>query len=233
MLGFTNLWVDNGSLIQICRQLEINIRTAVDWASYSREVLLCIMIDGKEKLGGPDKIVEIDESKFGKRKYYRGHYVEGMWVFGGYERGSGRIFMIPVEFRNADTLIPIIKEWIEDGTTIISDFWKAYNCLENEGFKHLKVNHSQHFKDPDSGAHTNSIESSWRAAKSVMSSAGRKKAHIPGNLAKYMFFKRCKELKLDKTREFYRLAGKHYNPTKNEPIPGNEDFTDDEDIEFD
>jgi hypothetical protein len=31
-------------------------------------------------------IVEVDESKFGKRKYHRGHRVEGVWVIGGVER---------------------------------------------------------------------------------------------------------------------------------------------------
>ena len=75
------------------------------------------------KIGGPDKVVEIDESKFGKRKYHRGHHVEGQWVFGGYERGSGQVFMVAVEERGRDTLLPIIKEWIEPGTTVISDYW--------------------------------------------------------------------------------------------------------------
>ena len=37
------------------------------------------------KLGGGGKIVEIDESKIGKRKYHRGHVVAGQWVFGGIE----------------------------------------------------------------------------------------------------------------------------------------------------
>ncbi|KAK3877360.1 hypothetical protein Pcinc_017915 [Petrolisthes cinctipes] len=35
------------------------------------------------KIGGPWKIVEIDESKFWRRKYNVGHFVEGQWVFGG------------------------------------------------------------------------------------------------------------------------------------------------------
>lgn len=37
-------------------------------------------------IGGPGVIVEVDESKFGKRKYNKGHKVPGVWVFGGVER---------------------------------------------------------------------------------------------------------------------------------------------------
>ena len=35
-----------------------------------------------EPIGGPGVEVEIDESKFGKRRYRRGWQVEGRWVFG-------------------------------------------------------------------------------------------------------------------------------------------------------
>lgn len=36
--------------------------------------------DSLERIGSPGSIIEIDESKFGKRKYHRGHPVEGVWV---------------------------------------------------------------------------------------------------------------------------------------------------------
>jgi transposase-like protein len=36
-------------------------------------------------IGGRDIIVEIDEAKFGKRKFNRGHAVDGAWVLGGVE----------------------------------------------------------------------------------------------------------------------------------------------------
>jgi hypothetical protein len=88
----------------------------------------------------------------------------------------------------------------------MSDFWKAYNCLGREGYVHLKVNHSVNFVDPDSGACSNGIESSWRAAKA----SSRRKYHIAGNLARYMFLKKCAETNKDSSQEFFRIAGKCY-----------------------
>ena len=34
----------------------------------------------------------------------------------------------------------------------MSDMWKAYDCLQDEGYNHLTVNHSLNFIDPDTGA---------------------------------------------------------------------------------
>lgn len=147
-------------------------------------------------IGGPGKILEIDESKFGKRKYNRGHRVEG------------HCFMVPVEQRNRETLLPNIKDYILPGTTIISDCWKAYYCLSNEGYTHLKVNDSLHFVDPDTGACTNKIEASWLAAKRTISSSGRRKEFYSGYLAKYMFQKRCRMENLNPFVEFMKAVGR-------------------------
>ena len=67
--------------------------------------------------------MEIDESKVGKRKYNKGKRVDGVWVFGGVERDSNPVkcFFVTVDDRSANTLIPIIKDWIKPGTTVHSD----------------------------------------------------------------------------------------------------------------
>jgi transposase-like protein len=165
-------------------------RTIVDWYNFCREVLTVVCIDRREQIGGPGTTVEIDESKFGKRNYHRGHRVEGTWVFGGVERESGKLFMVPVEKRDSATLIPLIKEWILPGTTIISDCWRAYTCLKDEDFEHLTVNHSINFKDPDTGAHTNTIEGAWLHAKRSLPKYGTKNHFMTGYLAAHMWRRR-------------------------------------------
>ena len=47
-----------------------------------------------QKIGGPGHTIEIDESKFGKRKYHRGRIVVGKWVLGGFCRTTGECQMI-------------------------------------------------------------------------------------------------------------------------------------------
>ncbi|KZR97001.1 Uncharacterized protein APZ42_008350, partial [Daphnia magna] len=53
----------------------------------------------KKKIGCFGITVEIDESKFGKRKYNRGKRVEGVWVVGGVERISGKCFFLWIQLK--------------------------------------------------------------------------------------------------------------------------------------
>ena len=71
--------------------------------SFCREVFIFDAQRTSAKLGGPGKTVEVDEAKFCRRKYNRGRFIEGQWVFGGVERGSGKCFLIPVERRDSAT----------------------------------------------------------------------------------------------------------------------------------
>ena len=83
------------------------------------------------EIGGIDVVVEIDETKFFHRKYHRGLWREGHWVFGGIERGSGRCFLVEVPDRTRETLEDKIKQYILPGSHIISDGWPSYARIEN------------------------------------------------------------------------------------------------------
>jgi len=59
--------------------------TVTDWGMFCRETMLVFLEGCSVKIGGPNKTIEIDESKFGRRKYHKGHPVKGQWMFGGVE----------------------------------------------------------------------------------------------------------------------------------------------------
>lgn len=129
------------------------------------------------KLGGPGKIVEIDESLFMKVKHHRGKDLlrRQVWVFGLRERHTGRCFFEIVSSRNREKLLPIIYRHCLPESVIFSDKWKAYNDIGelDAQFKHYSVNHSLHFVEPkpieinteNHKLHTNGIESDWNACK--------------------------------------------------------------------
>ena len=78
-----------------------------------------------------------------------------VWVFGGMERLTGECFLVEVEHRDAATLLPLIQQYIRPGSVVYSDEWSAYNQLATvAGCNHQTVNHSLHFVDPNTGAHT-------------------------------------------------------------------------------
>ena len=147
---------------------KVGSATAVDWYNFIRDICIQFFIDHPAVVGGPGKEVEIDESKFGKRKYNR-RAVEGHWFFGGMERGSGESFLVEVARRDAATLLPIIAQHVRPGTTVYSDEWAAYHQLSTAtGNVHLTVSHSLHFVDPVTGAHTQGVESMWSSCKRMM-----------------------------------------------------------------
>ena len=75
------------------------------------------------------------------------------------ERGSGRALTFRVPNRTRETLVTgLIQQFVEPGTTIISDKFSPYFNLNHVGYVHLMVNHSENFVDPYTGAHTNTIE---------------------------------------------------------------------------
>ena len=229
ILKLTYLWAYEAENRLIQREAEIGgCATIVDWKNFCREVCAAVFKQDMQenKLGGEGKIVEIEESKFGKRKYNRGKAVDGKWVFGGIEQGTDNMFMEVVEDRTKETLWALIEKYIAPGTIIWSDKWRSYQGLENVGYRHETVNHSKEFKSA-SGVCTNSIEGSWNAVKRSFPKMGTSKKLYEGYLAEYLMRRRHMkpfnyrfETFLDKITKVY--SPKSLRPTDYEELSNGE-----------
>jgi transposase-like protein len=166
-------YIRGDMLVDIAFELDIDRQTIGKWAELVREAISFYVEENSSMLGGYDeegnmKVVEMDESLFFRRKYNRGKLHNNQWYIGGIERGSRKVFIVPVPNRNAITISEVISQNILPGTLIITDQWRAYNraILSLENFSHATVNHSVHFVDPTNPAvHTQNIEGLWSRSK--------------------------------------------------------------------
>ncbi|GBN59181.1 hypothetical protein AVEN_88712-1 [Araneus ventricosus] len=212
ILCLTYMWVNRMTKESIMNDLDLASQTVTDWMNFCREVCEdeCLAFDGR--IGGVGKIVEIDESKFGKRKYNRGRRVEGKWVFGGLLRYSNECFFEVVDERSADVLLEVIKRRILPGTTIMSDCWSSYSCLSDEGFKHLTVNHSVTFVDPDTEAHTNAIEGTWSALKRSLHGTNHVAGEFDAYMAEYIWRRQNNYRITEKVQRFFGAISRAFPP---------------------
>lgn len=144
------------------RQLGVSYPTAFRMAHLIRQHMG--RTDGNPTLGGH---VEADET------YVGGHRKGGKGgrsasgnktiVFGMVERGGDIITKVVTDV-SGKTLGGHISRFVEPGSTISTDEWRAYRGLGKRGFKHGTVNHGRE-EWVDGKHHTNSIEGFWSLLK--------------------------------------------------------------------
>jgi hypothetical protein len=185
-------------------QSELSDHTISRWFQIGREAAINYVEDINEegKMGGEGSVIEIDESMVGKRKFNKGRWVDGTWLLGFTDIHTGelRIIKCPDNKRDTITLIPLIRQHIKRRTTIITDCWGGYNELEQFGYNHLTVNHSDPnnpFINTKTGANTQTIESAWRAMKRRICRGGVPREELTAHLCEYIWQRDMKKKKLD------------------------------------
>uniref|UniRef100_A0A182F483 DDE_Tnp_IS1595 domain-containing protein n=1 Tax=Anopheles albimanus TaxID=7167 RepID=A0A182F483_ANOAL len=155
------------------------------WSRTLREIALASIRSVSKVIGGPNCTVEIDESCVTKRKYNRGRTSTNnqVWVVGRICRETKEFFIERVERRDKDTLHPIIVRNVAEQSPIMTDCWRAYYGLINQGFTHGTVNHSEYF----------SVENLWRWMKSFLTTKGTHRGDLVGYLAEFQTVCKSKE----------------------------------------
>lgn len=152
------------------RQLDICYKTALRMAHQLKKLM------ANHQQGVLNGIVEIDETYIGgSAKFMHTHKrkainrIGGLGkinVFGMLQR-DGQIIAEIVPANDGETLKPIIRERIEENSTLITDSMGAYRDIDKSNFKHEIVNHTQN-EWVRGNFHTNSIEGFWSQLKRMI-----------------------------------------------------------------
>lgn len=182
-------WLQNDSRETASQSAKVNRESVTVWYSRFRELVAEVLAECKLMLGGPGVIVEVDETKLGKRKYHRGHRVEGVWVVCGVERtDEKRAFCVHVKSRDKGTLRRVVSENVAEGSIVYTDCWKGYNGIaEHCKVHHCTVNHSRYFKDPATGVCTNGVEGLNSALKAAVIRQHRTEKFAGTSVAAYIW----------------------------------------------
>ena len=94
----------------------------------------------------------------------------------------------------------------------MSDCWKSYDRLSEEGYIHGTVNHSVEFVNSETGDHTQTIESTWRAVKRSLPRGGTVKGMYESYFAEFMFRRQYLDDSDDRFISFLKQAAMVYKP---------------------
>jgi hypothetical protein len=143
---------------EIQRQMGVTYKTAWRMARLIREYMG--WVDGDTPVGGPGGgMVEADETFIGGKRRMSEKMDNKTIVFGVVERGGDVVTRI-IPDRSEFQTTPVIKEFVRSGSKLTTDDWIAYRRLNEEGYRHERVNHSA--KEYVRGEwHTNTIEGFW------------------------------------------------------------------------
>lgn len=190
-------WASQTPLHIAVEHLGISLVSLISHYNFCRDICSWKLIQQPIRLGGPGIVVQIDESVFVKAKYNIGHAMQRQqrWVFGIYDTITKQGYITFVNSRDEATLLPIIEQVVIPGSIIHSDQWAAYNGISRlphpQPYQHLTVNHSVNFVDPQTGVHTNQVESMWARAKRRFKIMNGTYEHlIPSYLDEFMWRER-------------------------------------------
>ena len=88
-------------------------------------------------------------------------------IFGMVQR-DGKVVAMKVDDTKGATLMPIVSQFVEEGTVTYTDEASIYNKLTENGYEHVFVNHSQREYARAKDIHTNGIEGFWAHFKRVV-----------------------------------------------------------------
>lgn len=146
---------------QLERELGVTYKTA--WRMFHQ--IRKMLTESDAKLGGEGSMVEVDETYIGaRRKGITGRGAENKTIIVGAVERKGSVKAKIIPNTKAESLVPFVRETVEQLTIVHTDEWRPYRQIQNYRFYHETSNHG-HKQWVVGLSHTNSIEGFWSLLK--------------------------------------------------------------------
>lgn len=146
---------------QLERELGVTYKTA--WRMF--KMIRSRLDEGRSAFSGD---VEVDETYVGgARKGKRGRGAANKTAVVGVVERKGGVKATVVPDTKADTVLPLVEDTVEKGSTVHTDEYNVYNGLGAKGYDHQRVTHSDG-EFARGNVHTNSAEGFWAQVKNAV-----------------------------------------------------------------
>ena len=191
LLGLLYFFANGSTVSQVTKFFsnKCTKKSVIQWFTYFRDVMTTFLTNNP--IIFRNCTVHIDETCLGgKRKYQRGKVpaCKSRWLFGIINKENHQVFVQFVPKRDFINIIPTITRHVMPGCTINTDGARVYKTLDTMNYTHNTIIHKENFVDPNSGAHTNSIENFWGNLKLKLKGIrGSQKKMLEAHIDEFMY----------------------------------------------
>ena len=199
--------------------MEVDRQTVGKIFNHLRNVCTIAIDKPNLKLGGKNRVVEIDDSLIAKVMYMKGKDLkrEQIWIYGLVDRSTGCCYLQIVPNRTAKVLLGITYDHTLPHSFINSDKYASYiklYQLHDESVTHRTVNQTLNFVEPTDGTCTNKVEFYWNACKiKFKQMRGCRRIKIQGYIDEFMWRKNNKFSREDSYQHILKELSKLYSPS--------------------
>lgn len=188
-------------------------QSLTDWLQNIRNVLSRDLASSikNQKVGGPGKLIVIDQTVLSKSKYHEGHVVgqEKFLILGIYDVGQKTGTLELIDDHSTSEIMSKIQKHVQTGSTIHTKKDEAYASLQALGYKHRMLNRGRGFVSAD-GFHTNHIKAYFSRFKVfLVRKYVRNLGLVSSYLDEFMWRERHKE---HPWKDFLNALRREYRP---------------------
>lgn len=149
---------------RVQREIGVTYKTAWRMCDEIRKYMGAL--DGNDPIGGPDEIVQVDETFIGGEAVGKGRaYRANKTLVIGMLEKDGEIITRIVQNTRRESLWPPVCENVLPGSIIHTDELQSYKGISLRGYRHQTCNHSQKQYVSAYGATVNNLEGFWNLLK--------------------------------------------------------------------